>query len=64
MASKTSLKQRIEAAEVAARINTRAPEGCLPLIVPEDDMDGAVARAQRAQGYKVMTFEQCTEMMV
>ena len=64
MASKTALKQWIEAAEVAARINTRAPDGCLPVIVSEDDMNGAAAREQREQGYVVMTFEQLLEMMI
>ena len=58
------MKQRIEAAEVAASINIEAADGCLPFILPEDDLNGAAACALRAQGYKVMTMEQCMEMMV
>lgn len=50
-----------------ARLEVETPAdavGALPIVVPEDELQSPRAEALRADGYQVLTFEQCVEAML
>ena len=64
MVTKTALIRRISAIEERQADTVKAPSGALPQIVDERDLNSPEAALLRANGYAVMTFEQCAETMV
>ena len=57
----TTTRRRLEALEGMDGAD-RCTE--LPTIVPDDEIGGEAARRLRADGFVVLTFAQCAEVMV
>lgn len=59
-----SLGKRLAAIEAQQSDSGSAPDGALPVVVSENELDSPEASRLHALGYQVMTFEQCADAMV